>query len=48
MSASDMEYIIHVGNRWTGSFLAQNDRTEYSVKKIERKNWKTVKKTKFF
>ena len=37
-------YIIQVGNRWTGLFLAKNDRTEYSVKRIARKSWKTAKK----
>ena len=45
MAASDMEYIIQVGNRWIGLFLAKNDRTEYSVKKIASKSWKTAKKS---
>ena len=44
-----MEYINQVGDRWTGFFLAQNDRAEYSVKKIARKRWKAAKKSyKFF
>ena len=47
--SSDMEYINQVGDRSTGLFLAQNDRTEYSVKKIARKRWKTANKSyKFF
>ena len=41
--SSDMEYIIQVENRWTGLFLAYNDKTEYSVKKIGRKSWKTAR-----
>ena len=45
--SSDMEYIIQVENRWTGLFLAENDNTEYSVKKIARKSWKTKKNYKF-
>ena len=45
LASSDMEYIIQVENRWTGLFLAENDNTEYSVKKIARKSWKTAKKT---
>ena len=49
LASSDMEYIIQVENRWTGLFLAENDNTEYSVKKIARKSWKTAKKSyKFF
>ena len=34
--SSDIKYIIQMGNRWTGLFLAKNDRTEYSVKKNEK------------
>ena len=40
-----MEYIIQVENRWTGLFLAWNGKTEYSVKKMARKSWKTAKKS---
>ena len=39
-----MEYIIQVENRWAGLFLAENDKTEYSTKKIARKSWQTAKK----
>ena len=39
-----MEYIIQVENRWTGLFLAENDKTEYSTNKIARKSCKTAKK----
>ena len=39
-----MEYIIQVENCWAGLFLAENDKTEYSTKKIARKSWKTAKK----
>ena len=40
-----MEYIIQVENRWTGLFLAENDKTEYSTNKIARESCKTAKKS---